>query len=160
MALHMSIVLSVLLFGSIVSLAVFSLVFAQDHGHFTALELAAIVCYSLSFLLLLPGFAFLSSVGAILVIIDRVHRHSFNAVTIAYIAVTFGSLLPGTLYAIIWDVALKDYAYKAWLATFEEDWDTNGKYRFWWWIFGVNKKLVSIFNEQLINRGKTGAIID
>ena len=64
--------------------------------------------------------------------------------SLSCIAVTFGSFLPGTLYAIIWDVTLKDYAYKAWLATFEEDWDTNGRYKLWWWIFGVNKKLVSI----------------
>ena len=150
----MSIVLCLLVFGSIVALGIFSIVAAQEHGHFTVLELAAIVCYSLSFLWLVPGFVFLNFVGAILLIIDGVHRHSFNAVTIACIAITFGSFLPGTLYAIIWDVTLKDYAYKAWLATFEEDWDTNGKYKFWWWIFDVNKKLVSIFNR------KTGARID
>ena len=146
-----------LLFGIIVALGIFSIVAAQEHGHFTALELAAIVCYSLSFLWILPGFVFLGFVGAILVIIDGVHRHSFNAITIACVAITFGSFLPGILYAIIWDVTLKDYAYKAWLATFEEDWDSNGKYRFWWWIFGVNKKLVSIGNKY---GGKTGTRID
>ena len=144
----MSIVLCLLAFGAIVALGLFSIVAVREHGHFTVLELLAIVCYSLSFVWLLPGFGFLSFFGATLLIIDGVYRHNFNAVTIACIATTFGSSLPGTLYAIIWDVTLKDYAYKAWLATFEEDWDTNGKYKFWWWIFGANKKLVSIFSRM------------
>ena len=154
MALNISIVLFMLLIGSIVALEVFPIVIAQKHGQFTGLELAAIVCYSLSFLWFVPGFVLLSSVSAILVITDGVHQHSFDAVTIAYIAITYGSFLPGILCAIIWDVILKDYAYKALLATFEEDWDTNGKYKLWWWIFGVNKKLVSIVYKQSSIEGR------
>ena len=130
------------LFLHIIPLIFFAISFAREHGHFTALEYAAIVCYSLSFLWMFPGFVFLSPVSAVLVIIDRIHRHAFNAVTIAYIALTFGGLLPGSLYAVVWDLSLRDYAYKAWLATFEEDWDSNGKYKTWWWIFGVNKRLM------------------
>ena len=37
---------------------------------------------------------------------------------------------------------LRDYTYKAWLATFEEDWDANGKYKTYWWIFGANLRLL------------------
>lgn len=130
------------LFLYIIPLIFFAISFARENGHFTALEYAAIVCYSSSFLWMLPGFVFLSPVSAVLVIIDRIHRDEFNAVTIAYIALTFGGLLPMSLYAIVWDLSIRDYAYKAWLATFEENWDSNGSYKTWWWIFDVNQRLM------------------
>ena len=100
-----------------------------------------------------PITTILAPVSAILVIVDRNHRNELNAVTIAFVAFIIGGLLPIVLYAILWDVALKDYAYKAWLATFDEDWDTNGKYETWWWIFELEKKLMNVGNavKQLIS---------
>ena len=93
----------------------------------------------------LIAIALLGPVSTVLIIIDRVHRHEFNAVSKGYITLAFGGLLPAALYAVLWDRAFRDYAYKAWLATFEEDWDTNGKYKAWWWIFGVNARLKGVF---------------
>ena len=127
--------------SAVVPLIFFAMTYAQEDGHFTTLGLVAIFCYVLSWS---PFSIILSPVSAILVIIDRIHRDELNAVTIVFVAFTFGGLLPGVLYAILWDVALRDYAYKAWLATFEEDWDTNGKYKTWWWIFRLNKKLMDM----------------
>ena len=142
-ALNAIVVLFLLFFFSyIVPLIIFAILFAQEHGHFTLLGQIAILCYSLSFVWMFPPFALLGPVSTVLIIIDRIQRHEFNALAKAYVALAFGGLLPGTLYAVLWDVTLRDYAYKAWLATFEEDWDTNGKYRVWWWIFGVNVRLM------------------
>ena len=144
------------LFSYIVPLVFFAIVFASESGHFTALGQAAIVCYSLSFLWVFPLFAFLGPVSTILIIIDRIRRNEFDAITKVYVALAFGGLLPGSLYAILWDVTLRDYAYKAWLATFEEDWDTNGKYKTWWWIFGVNVRFMGVIEsvEEWFNRQK------
>ena len=142
MFLHASIFLPWLfLCSAIVPLIFFAITYAQEDNHFTNLGVAAIFCYLASWS---PFSIILSPVSAILVIIDRIHRNELNAVTIAYVAFTFGGLLPAVLYAILCDVALKGYAYKAWLATFDEDWDTNGKYQTWWRIFEINKKLMEM----------------
>ena len=127
--------------STIAPLVFFAITYAQEDAHFTTLGIVAICCYVASWS---PFSVILSPVSVILVIIDRIHRDQFNAVTIAFVAFTFGGLLPAVLYAVSWDVALRDYAYRAWLATFEEDWDTNGEYKTWWWIFGVNKKLMDV----------------
>lgn len=135
------------LFHFTIPLIFFVIEFTQGNGHFTALGQAAIICYSLSwvyFLWVLPFLAFLGPVSTILIIIDRLKRHNFNAITKAYVALTFGSLVPVSLYAILWDVTIRNYAYKAWLGTFEEDWDTNGKYKTWWWIFDLNVRLTGV----------------
>ncbi len=132
-------------FSQLIPLIFLAMLSAQDHGHFTTLGIVAIVCYSLSFVWLFqPLVLFLPYVGAILITIDRIHQNEFNAITKVYVALVFGGLLPGSLYAIVWDVTLRNYAYKAWLATFEEDWDTNGKYKTWWWIFGLNVRLMGV----------------
>ena len=142
MLLHASIFLPWLfLCSAIVPFTFFALTYAQEDAHFTTLGIVAIFCYVASWS---PFSVILSPVSAILVIIDRIHRDQFNAVTIAFVAFTFGGLLPGVLYAVLWDVALRDYAYEAWLATFEEDWDEKEGYRIWWWIFGVNEKLMDV----------------
>lgn len=140
--------------STILPLIFFVIIYAQEDGHFTTLGLAAIFCYVFSWS---PLSVVLSPVSAILVIIDRIQRNELNAVTIAFVAFTFAGVLPGALYAILWDVALREYAYKAWLATFEEDWETNGKYKAWWWIFGINKKLMDMANaaEQWMDSKKT-----
>ena len=100
-----------------------------------------------------PITTILSPVSAILVMIDRIHRNELNAVTIVFVAFAIGGLLPPVLYAVLWDAALRDDAYKAWLATFDEDWDTNRKYETWWWIFELEKKLMHMGTavKQLIS---------
>lgn len=104
----------------ITPLIFFAIAFAQKNGPFTPPEYAAIVCYSLSFLWMLPGFILPSPISAVLVITDRLHRDELNAVTtIAYVALTFAGLLPGSLYTIVWDLSRRDYACKAWLAPFK-----------------------------------------
>ena len=134
----------VFLFSQLIPLIFFAILSAQERGHFTTLRIIAIVCYSLSFVWLFQPLVFLAYVGAVLFTIDRIHQNEFNTITKAYVALVFGGLLPGALYAIVWDVTLRNYAYKAWLATFEEDWDTNGKYKTWWWIFGLNVRLMGV----------------
>ena len=52
--------------------------------------------------------------------------------------------MPVFLYVILWDVTMRNYAYRAWLRTFEEDWDTNYKYKTWWWIFDLNVRLMGV----------------
>ena len=140
------IIILLFLFNHVVPLIFFAVQAAQENGHFTALGYAAIVCISLSFLWMsFPPLALLlPSVSAIMILIDRIHRDDFNTASILYVAFTFAGLLPGCLYAVLWDVILRDYAYKAWLATFEEDWDTNGKYKIWWRIFGANLRLMRV----------------
>ncbi len=96
--------------------------------------------------------ALLGPVSTVLIIIDRVHRHDLNAVTKGYITLAFGGLLSAFLYAVLWQRTLRNYAYKAWLATFEEDWDRNGKYKVWCWILGVNVRLKGVFEALLMQR--------
>lgn len=137
MFLHALVFLSWLFLCSyIVPLILLAITYAS---HITSLGMLAIFAYVLS---LLPECWPSAAFSAILVISDRIHRNEVNAVTIAFIAFTFGGYLPVVLYAIMWNVALKNYAYKAWLATFDEDWDSNGKYKTWWWIVGINKRLM------------------
>ena len=99
--------------SAILPLIFFAITCAREDGHFAMLGGSAILCYILSWS---PLSVVLSPVSAILVIVDRIQRNELDAVTIAFVAFTFGGLLPGALYAIVWDVALRDYAYKAWLA--------------------------------------------
>ena len=146
--LWMYLPLSILCKG-LLPLIFFAITYTQEDGHFTTLGKAAMVCYilgwsALSFILF--------PVSAILVIIDRIHRNELDAVTIAFVATTFGGLLPEFLLPFLWDFALQDGAYKAWLATFDEDWDTNCKYKYWWWMFRLDKKLaVYISHEANLN---------
>ena len=152
------IIILLFLFNHVVPLIFFAVQAAQENGHFTALGYAAIVCISLSFLwMFFPPLALLPYVSAIMILIDRIHRDDFNTASILYVAFTFVGLLPGCLYAVLWDVILRDYAYNAWLATFEEDWDTNGKYKTWWWIFGANLRLMRVIRatERRLRLSKT-----
>ena len=155
MALNGIIVISLLyLFSYIVPLVFFAILFAHEHGHFSLLGQIAILCYSLSFIWIFPPFALLGPVSTVLIIIDRIRRNEFDALAKTYVALAFGGILPGSLYAVLWDVSLRDYAYKAWLGTFEEDWDTSGRFGVWWWIFGVNVGLMRRFGavEEWWNR--------
>ena len=121
---------------------------AQENGHFTPLGQTAISCYSLRGVYILhavfPLLPLLGPVSTILIIIDRIHQHEFYAITKAYVALAFGGLRPATFYANLWDMTLRDYAYKAWLATFEKDWDTDGKYKSWCWILDANIRLMGV----------------
>ena len=76
----------------------------------------------------LPG---VSTATGIVIVVNRIQNELFNITTKLLLicsTVNFVALwLP-----FVWDWCMRDYFYKGWLNTFEEDWHQSGKYWFWW----------------------------
>jgi hypothetical protein len=128
----------------------------QASGHVTTLGIAALVMYCLGWAWFLPPSHIFREPGIILFIVDRVLTNRFNLLTKWCVALWATAWVPSIFFIVGWHFSLRDYAYRAWLATFDEDWleQRNKRYKLWWIIFAFDAKLKA-WAERQVKAGKS-----
>ncbi|ERF76824.1 hypothetical protein EPUS_08004 [Endocarpon pusillum Z07020] len=77
-------------------------------------------------------------ISILLFVIDEAQRGGMSSLDTSVIALCFIALLVPALTVILWGSVFPVSAYRAWLATFEEEWDPNQSYRWIWELSKLN----------------------
>jgi hypothetical protein len=63
-------------------------------------------------------------------------RHQMGQIFIWGILQICVLYFPAVLLMVVWHFSLREYAYAAWLSTFDEDWIEKNEYALWWKLIG------------------------
>jgi len=134
-------VLLIFLTNTIAPITLVAIICREENRHLTVLAITGMVCYIVGIppiIAACPFLVFFHPVGAVMIIVDGIRTDHFNAATKAVLANLIWAFSAVPILMVTWDLSLRQPLYKAWLASFEEDWDTNGKDWLWWRFFHWN----------------------
>lgn len=78
-----------------------------------------------------------------LFVTDEVQRGGMSSLDTSFIALCIIAMLVPALTIILWGSVFPVFAYRAWLATFEEEWDPNQSYRWVWELSKLNQYIMT-----------------